>query len=193
MTVEQAGLRDLGAKRSLATVAGEDESDSSAQHLTLMVGGELFAVTLSAVHEILQVCAMTPLPMTPAFVRGVMNLRGAVVPVLDLNARFGRPRAELTRLSCIVIVQVEREHDDAPAAQPMGLLVDAVQEVLAISAEQMEPVPPIGNRIAPDLISGIAKVRGELCPVLALRQVLDAALLARLIAEHDDRATTSLH
>lgn len=173
--------------------ASDGEADAAAQHLTLTVGGELYAVSLAAVLEILQVGAMTPLPMTPAFVRGVMNLRGSVVPVLDLNARFGGPRVALNRRSCIVIVQVEREHDDAPAVQPMGLLVDAVQEVLTIPADALEPVPPIGNRIAPDLLAGIAKVHGALCPVLALGRVLDARLLARLIGEFDGAAPGGRH
>lgn len=173
--------------------AADGEADAAAQHLTLTVGGELYAVSLAAVLEILQVGAMTPLPMTPAFVRGVMNLRGSVVPVLDLNARFGGARVALNRRSCIVIVQVEREHDDAPAVQPMGLLVDAVQEVLTIPADALEAVPPIGNRIAPDLLAGIAKVHGALCPVLALGRVLDARLLARLIGEFDGAAPGGRH
>ncbi|MGE0312921.1 MAG: chemotaxis protein CheW [Lautropia sp.] len=167
------------------------EADTRSQYLTLTVGAERFAVSLGAVLEILQVGVLTPLPMTPPFVRGVMNLRGAVVPVLDLNARFGRARAVPSRRSCIVIVQVDSGEGEA-GTQPMGLLVDAVQEVLAVADDDLEPVPPIGNRIAPDLLAGIARVRGALCPVLALDRVLDTPLLARLIAEHD-RDAVSVH
>jgi purine-binding chemotaxis protein CheW len=181
---------------SHATAAGP-QADAPQSLLRMAVGPETLAVPIEQVREILEVTRLTPLPRTPAFVRGVMNLRGAVVPVLDLAARLGLPPTTLGRRSCIVVVEsgpaVQADGDSdsegdgaesAGAALVVGLLVDAVYEVFDTTAAQVEAVPALGTRIAPDLLSGMTRARGEVIGLLALQRVLSAAELTEMIARH---------
>jgi purine-binding chemotaxis protein CheW len=100
------------------------------QYLTFMIGGEMFAISILGIKEIIEYGHLTTVPMMPDFIRGVINLRGAVVPVVDLSARFGRAASEVTRRSCIVIIEVE----SAEEKQDVGVVVDSVSEVLEIPA-----------------------------------------------------------
>jgi purine-binding chemotaxis protein CheW len=149
------------------------------------------AVGIEDVREILQVTRLTPLPRTPDFVRGVMNLRGAVVAVVDLAARLGRPATVIGRRSCIVVVdchpdvQPHDEDDGMPEASwVMGLLVDAVFEVFDRSAHEIESTPPLGTRIAPDFLRGVTRAGGALIGVLSLPRLLSVRELADSIASH---------
>lgn len=151
------------------------------QVLRLAVGEEHCVVPIDAVHEILELGRLTPLPRTPAFVRGVMNLRGAVVPVIDLAARLGGAPAEPGRRSCIVVMQGPA--DEAHGALVAGLLVDAVHEVMDLGADDIEPVPPLGTAIAPEFLAGVVRARGRIMGLLAER-VLAPAELAGLISAH---------
>ncbi|WP_420228200.1 chemotaxis protein CheW [Pseudomonas savastanoi] len=119
--------------------------------------------------EIIEYGSLTVVPMMPAFVRGVINLRGAVVPVVDLSARFGRQNSDITRRSCVIIIEASSE-DGQP--QDIGLLVDNVSAVLEIPASQIEPPPNFGARIRADFISGMAKVDGKFVIVLEVDRVL---------------------
>lgn len=152
--------------------------------LRMAVGEEPLAVPISEVREILQVLRMTPLPRTPSFVRGVMNLRGSVVPVIDLAARLGLPPTVIGRRSCIVVVQTEGEaaEDGSTSIGAMGLLVDAVFEVFDRGAEEIEPAPAIGTQVAPQHLLGMTRAGGRLIGVLALDHVLAAPDLAAAIA-----------
>ena len=156
--------------------------------LRMAVGSELLAVAIEHVREILQVAKLTPLPRTPDFVRGVMNLRGAVVPVIDLAARLGGAATELGRRSCIVVVNTVALPDAQGHPQPtpvvMGLLVDAVFDVFDRSAAEIEPTPALGTAIAPQYLSGMTRADGKLIGVLELAQVLGARQLAEGIARY---------
>jgi purine-binding chemotaxis protein CheW len=164
--------------------------DGPCSLLRMAVGREVLAVPIEDVREILQVGRLTPLPRTPAFVRGVMNLRGAVVPVIDLAARLGHPATELGRRSCIVVV--ERAQDGSPddddeatlGTLVVGLLVDAVFEVFDRNESEIEPPPALGTRIAPGFLRGITRAAGTLVGVLALQEVLAARELSAAIAAH---------
>nr|WP_258536128.1 chemotaxis protein CheW [Comamonas kerstersii] len=112
---------------------------------------------------------MTEEPLMPACVRGVINLRGAVVPVMDLQARFGQTPSPVTKRTCIVIVEVLGPEGQ----QVMGVVVDAVNEVLDIDASDIEPPPAFGTRIRTDFISGMGKVRGKFVILLNVNRVLD--------------------
>lgn len=150
-----------------------------AQYLTFALGGEMFAIGILHIKEILEYGSLTTVPMMPTFIRGVINLRGAVVPVVDLSARFGRGTSEVTRRSCIVIIEVEV--DDG--VQDIGLLVDAVSAVLEIPASEIEPAPSFGAKIRADFISGMAKVDSKFVIVLNVNKVLsvdEMALLAQV-------------
>jgi purine-binding chemotaxis protein CheW len=138
------------------------------QYLTFMLGGEAFAIGILGIKEIIEYGHLTEVPMMPACVRGVINLRGAVVPVMDLQARFGRPASEVTKRTCIVIVEL----GDAAESQVIGVVVDAVNEVLDLPAADIEPPPSFGAAIRSDFVSGMAKVRGKFVIVLDVTTVL---------------------
>lgn len=143
------------------------EGAARAQYLTFMLGGEFYAVGILAVKEIIEYGGLTEVPLMPDSVRGVINLRGAVVPVLDLAARFGRPPAAATRRTCIVIVEI-----GGGERQVVGMIVDAVNAVLDIAAADIEPPPDFGARIRTDFLAGMAKVNERFVIVLAIDKVL---------------------
>ncbi|MBU3898581.1 MAG: chemotaxis protein CheW [Gammaproteobacteria bacterium] len=140
------------------------------QYLTFMLGGEMFALSILSIKEIIWYANLTEVPMMPACIRGVINLRGAVVPVMDLSNRFGKPSTAVIKSSCIVIVEVptaaEGEH------QNMGIVVDSVQAVLEIPTTEIEPAPSFGAKIRSEFIEGIAKVNGKFVILLNVANVL---------------------
>ena len=146
------------------------------QYLTFMLGSELFAIGILAIKEIIEYNSLTVVPMMPECIRGVINLRGAVVPVMDLSARFGKPSAQITKRTCIVIVEIEA--DDGH--QDIGVIVDAVNEVLDIPASEIEPAPAFGARIRSDFINGMGKVDGNFVIVLNLDHVLSTSEMSSL-------------
>ena len=152
------------------------------QLLRLAAAGEQFVVPIEAVREILEVGRLTAIPHTPSFVRGVMNLRGAVVPVIDLASRFGDATAAVGRRSCIVVV--EAGDADAGLALLAGLLVDAVFEVMDIDATDIEAVPSLGTKVAPEFLAGMIRSRGVILGLLDLEHVLDVDDLTRRIESH---------
>jgi len=160
------------------------------QYLRFTSGGQHCAVRIDVVREILEVAQMTPLPLVPEFVRGVMNLRGAVVPVFDLGARLGLPPIQIARRSCIVVVDVqthEDETEESSVEQTLGLLVDAVHEVFDCAPHELEPVPRLGTRVAPVFLRAMVRSRGQATPELDLSTTLDLRALNQLIDAHLDR------
>lgn len=149
-------------------------SAEPAQYLTFMLGGETYAIGILAIKEIIGHQNVTEVPMMPACVRGVINLRGAVVPVVDLLSRFGRPSSPITKRTCIVIVEVRTEDE----RQVIGVTVDAVNEVLEIAATDIEPAPAFGTRIRTEFIEGMGKVRDRFVILLDVNHVLSVGELA---------------
>ena len=143
------------------------------QFLTFMLGEEQFAVGILHIKEIIEYGSLATVPIMPAWVRGVINLRGAVVPVMDLSARFGRSPSAITKRSCVVIVEVEGA--DGENKQVLGMLVDAVNAVVEIAGADIEPAPSFGTRIRPDFIAGIGKCNGKFVILLAIDRVLSTA------------------
>lgn len=156
-----------------AIVALQSGAALPSQFLTFMLGEEQFAVGILHIKEIIEYGSLATVPMMPACVRGVINLRGAVVPVMDLSARFGRNPSAITKRSCIVIVEVEGAGADGK--QVLGMLVDAVNAVVEIAAGDIEPAPSFGTRIRPDFIAGIGKFNGKFVILLAIDRVLSTA------------------
>jgi purine-binding chemotaxis protein CheW len=156
------------ASRALVPAAAVAASQEPTQYLTFLLDGEAFAIGILAIKEIIEYGNVTAVPMMPASVRGVINLRGAVVPVMDLSARFGRPSTAVTKRTCIVIVEVQRDGE----CQDIGVVVDAVNEVLDIPAGDIEPPPSFGARIRSDFIHGMGKVRGRFVILLNADRVL---------------------
>lgn len=138
-----------------------DAAGSARQFLSFTLGSEAFAIDIVTVREIIQHGAMTPVPLMPDFVRGVINLRGAVVPVIDLQARFGRGLASPSKKTCIVIVDALRDGERVE----LGLMVDAVSEVISLDPSHIEPAPQFGGATRRDFIAGMGK-RGDRFVVL---------------------------
>jgi len=185
------------AAASAANPALRRDAAHGCSLLRMAVGNDAVAVAIDDVREILEVGRLTALPRTPDFVRGVMNLRGAVVPVIDLMARLGQAPAQIGRRSCVVVVETaapadaddDAQADDEHAAGHgsdslvVGLLVDAVYEVFDAPAGEFEPVPPLGTSIDPSFLLGMSRVRNEVIGVLALDRVLAQHELTALIGQ----------
>jgi purine-binding chemotaxis protein CheW len=153
-------------KTSPETAAGVSHGLPS-QCLTFQLGGELFAIDILCIKEIIEFRRLTVVPMMPDVVRGVINLRGAVVPVIDLHARFSHAPGEIGKRTCIVIVEVSDSH----GARVVGLLVDAVNEVIDVDPADLAPPPAFGARVQAEFIRGIAKVDARFVIMLDVGQV----------------------
>lgn len=151
------------------------------QYLTFTLGGEMFAVAILNVKEIIEYGTVTEIPMLPGFIRGVINLRGAVVPVIDLSCRFGGKVTDVARRTCIVIVEMS----EGDTKQDIGVMVDAVSEVLEIAHTEIEPPPAFGAKIRTDFISGMGKINGKFVIILDVARVLSVEEMAMLTQASD--------
>jgi purine-binding chemotaxis protein CheW len=158
--------------RTTATAERHDQN----QYLTFMLGKETFAVGILCIKEILEYEAPTDVPMMPAFVRGIVNLRGAVVPVIDLALRFGRSSTPTTKKTCIVIIETDTNN----APQVFGVVVDAVNEVLEIPDSDIESAPSFGTTVRTDFIQGMGKVRDRFVIILNVAAALSVEDMASL-------------
>jgi purine-binding chemotaxis protein CheW len=157
-----------------AAPVGDAAHGEQSQYLTFQLGEEMFAIGILSIREIIEYGSLTVVPMTPPFIRGVINLRGAVVPVVDLAVRFGREPRENTKRTCIVIVEIEA----ADGSQEMGIVVDAVNEVLEIASADIEPPPEFGARVRADFIRGMGKINGKFVVLLDADRVLSVEEVA---------------
>lgn len=155
---------------TLLPVPPENPPGEARKYLIFTLSGESFAIDIVRVREITEYGSVTEVPMMPGAVRGIINLRGAVVPVIDLAARFGRGRTRAGRRTCIVILEVELEGDDA--VQVMGIVVDAVNEVLEIPGADIAPPPSFGTGLRSDFIAGMGRVGERFVVILDLPRVL---------------------
>ena len=140
-----------------------------AQYLTFTLGDEVFAMDIRTVREIIQHAAMTVVPMTPDFIRGVINLRGAVVPVIDLQCRFGRAQTVAGKKTCVVIFDASGDGEKIE----LGLMVDAVSAVIEIAAKDIEPPPQFGTSIKREFIRGMGRVKGDFIVILEPERALN--------------------
>ena len=148
------------------------------QYLTFSLQGEVYGLDILRVREILEYSRPTGVPMMPAFVHGVINLRGNVVPVIDLAQRFGREPTTLRPRTCIVIVEVDA--DQGPL--PIGVIVDSVNAVLDVGSDDIEPPPTFGTGLRQDFIRGMARTDSGFIILLDVARVLsvdDMAAMAR--------------
>jgi purine-binding chemotaxis protein CheW len=185
--VKSEGTPPAGPNAALASAQAK-------QYLTFVLGGEMFSINILCIKEIIWYTNLTEVPMMPACIRGVINLRGSVVPVMDLSARFGKASTAVTKSSCIVIIEIANANANAGESQNMGVVVDSVQAVLEIPATDIEPAPTFGAKIRGDFIEGIAKVNGKFVILLNVERVLSpqeigamgqAAATADLALTHD--------
>lgn len=155
------------AARNMQPAMGATAARQS-QYLTFQLGNETFAMGILHIKEIIEYGNLTSVPMMPAFIRGVINLRGAVVPVVDLAARFARTSCDVTRRTCIVIIEVEANNE----RQDVGLVVDAVNEVIDIPTAEIEPPPAFGANLRTDFIEGMGKISGKFVIMLNVDRIL---------------------
>lgn len=155
------------------------------QYLTFKLSEEIFAVDVEKVREILELTTITKIPQTPEFMRGVINLRGSVVPVVDMRLKFGMPETERTVNTCIVVVEVACDGETLV----LGALTDSVQEVFELEPEQIEPAPRIGTRIDTDFIQGMGKSDGQFIMILDIDRVFGAEELSFAL-DADQQAVT---
>jgi purine-binding chemotaxis protein CheW len=156
--------------------------DSGTQYLTFLLGDEVFALDIRSVREIIQYAPMTAVPLMPEFVRGVINLRGAVVPVIDLHARFGRRPAGVGKKTCVVIFDSIRDGERTE----LGLMVDAVSEVVDIAADALEPAPNFGTSVRRDFIQALARRGERFVIVLEPDRAFDVDDMAQLCARSQE-------
>lgn len=146
------------------------------QYLTFMIGGEEYAVSLLKVKEIIEYDTVTEIPKTPDWVRGVINLRGNVVPVIDLAVKFRQPASVAGKLTCIVITEVQCEGE----ATVMGVMADAVRQVIDLKPQDIEAPPTFGTRIKVDYLLGMARSGKKFCLLLDTEKVLSTEELLEL-------------
>jgi len=163
------------AERAIAPPAAAGPV-AAGQYLTFTLQDEVYGVDILRVREIIEYARPTTVPMMPGFVHGVINLRGHVVPVIDLAQRFGRAATALHRRTCIVILEV----GDGESAQSLGILVDAVNAVLDLEAAQIEPAPTFGTGLQREFIQGMARLDSGFIILLDVVRVLSTEDLAAL-------------
>ena len=144
------------------------------QYLTFELGQEQFGIDVKSIKEILELIPITRIPRTPDYMKGVINVRGSVVPVIDLRLKFGLPEKEQTVDTCIVVIEINTEGGDVL----IGALVDGVQEVLELSADSIEPVPRAGTNADTASLEGIGKRNDEFIMILNVHRVFSDADLA---------------
>ncbi len=140
------------------------------QYLTFRLADEEYAVGILRVKEIIQYETVTRVPTTPPWIRGVINLRGSVVPVVDLAVKFGLAESTVTPLTCIVILEVTLEGEQAV----MGVMADSVSQVIELAAADIEPAPAFGTRVRVDYLHGMGKVAKKFVLILDIDKVLSA-------------------
>lgn len=147
------------------------------QYLTFRIGNENYGLELSQTREIIEYSGITEVPLMPNFLRGVINLRGEVVPVIDLAVRLGRKPIEVQKRTCIIVVELENNEQN----HVLGLLADSVSEVIDMNDDNIEDAPSFGANIRADFIQGIAKRDDEFVVLLDANNALSIRELAHLV------------
>jgi purine-binding chemotaxis protein CheW len=143
---------------------------SAVQYLTFITAGEEYAIAIVKVREIIEFEAVTTVPNTPVWIRGVTNLRGSVVAVVDLATKFGLPASGISKFSCIIITEV-MFHGESLI---MGVLADSVSQVIDLSDDEIEPPPPFGTRVKTEYLLGMGALGKKFCLILDIDKVLSA-------------------
>lgn len=142
-------------------------SDTDQKLLTFSLAGEGYGVSILRVKEIIGMMDITPVPRTPEFIKGVINLRGKIIPIMDLRIKFGMTQQDYDERTCIIVVEVDMKG----VQKLLGVVVDMVSEVVTISAEQIEPPPEYGNSVEHNFILGIGKIKDRVVIILDIEEV----------------------
>ncbi len=162
-------------------LAGCGQNTLAGKYLTFTLQRESYGIRVLQVREIIRLTDITAVPQMPAYIRGVINLRGKIIPVLDLRMRFGFPNTGHTEQTCIIVVQVTLPDGKSTA---MGMVVDGVEEVLNIAESEIEETPDFGAQLDTDYILGMAKIKGSVKALLDIDKVIasDAAIAVQRIS-----------
>ena len=158
------------------------ERDEQKQYLTFTLAEEMFGVDVGQVREILDYVNVTKVPQTPAFMKGVINLRGSVVPVIDMRLKFIMDEAQKTVNTCIVVLEINIDEE----INILGVLVDSVQEVIELEPNEIEPAPKIGTRLKTDFIRGMGKREEQFIILLNIDQIFTTDDLVALNQFQDE-------
>ena len=172
----RSGSRQLASTGQQAGKHLQEAIVQGQQYLTFTVASEVFAIAISVIKEIIEYRPPTEVPMMPPHIRGVINLRGRVVPVIDLAVRFGRDKGVASRRTCIVILEIHQEEQQ----QEIGVVVDAVSAVIDMADTDIEPPPKFGAKLRTDFISGMGKIDDKFVIILDVDKVLSIAELSML-------------
>jgi len=159
----------MGAAEQLNPIEVLDTKAKAGKYLTFRLANENYGVEILKVQEIIGIMPVTRVPKMPDFVRGIVNLRGKLIPIIDMRSKFILPKQDDTEMTCIIVVQVTilRER------MVIGVVVDSVSEVLNILGDQIEPAPSIGMELDTDFILGVGKVAQKVVMLLDIDKVLD--------------------
>lgn len=146
----------------------EAEDKNISRYLTFFIGSRIFAINILVVKEILEYNDITDIPRTPDFLRGAINLRGRIIPVVDLSIRLGYEQTEISKRSCIIVVELTVNGE----AINVGVVVDSVNKVMDLNADQVEKAPTFGGNISTDYIEGMGKVNTNFVVILDVQHVL---------------------
>ena len=158
--------------------ASQKVDPRAGKYLTFGLGNEEFAIQVLRVREIMGIQEITAVPQTPGYVKGVLNLRGKVIPVVDLRLKFGLPEVEYTQRTCIIVVQVQAD----TSSMLLGIVVDGVAEVLNVAAAEIEDTPDFGHGVVTTYLLGMAKIKDKVKILLDIDQVVASQELQGLAA-----------
>lgn len=144
------------------------------KYLTFFLAGETYGIPVLKIREIISLLPITPVPQVPAYLKGVINLRGKVIPVVDLRSKFSLPETEPTSNTCIVVVQIQGSDSQIKL---IGIIVDAVEEVANIASSDIEPTPDFGGAISVQYILGMAKLKGSVKSLLDIDKIIAAEII----------------
>ncbi|MFZ0420936.1 MAG: chemotaxis protein CheW [Candidatus Sulfotelmatobacter sp.] len=158
---------------------------STVQYLTFKTAGEEYAIGIVKVREIIEYEAVTTVPNTPIWIRGVTNLRGRVVPVVDLAVKFGLPASRISKFSCVIIAEVMFQGEELT----MGVLADSVCQVIELSADEIEATPAFGTRVKTEYLLGMGALGKKFCLILDIDKVLSTDELLAVTESVADEAS----
>lgn len=162
----------------MSTSATTNQSKNAVKYLTVVLDNESYGIAVLKVREIIRMQKITPVPQLPDFVKGVINLRGRVIPIVDLRVKFGL-KAEFADRTCIIVVQVKLPNE---TNVQMGLIVDAVEEVVQLTESDIEPTPEFGARIDTSYLTGMAKIKGQVKTLLDIDRVVAPEIVKEIAA-----------
>ncbi len=174
-------MGELTRSNTFSTGLESNHMAQAGKYLTFALNGETYAMGILSIKEIIDFGELTEVPMMPNFVKGVINLRGKVVPIIDLTARFGLGLTQIAKRTSVIVVEITANtttRESSDALKNIGIMVDAVNEVVDIGRDEIEPTPNFGTRIRADFISGMAKRNNKFVILLAADRVLSIEEMA---------------